>query len=213
MSAGFWRSTDLTRVQTKLRCGTNVNAMGNDYSTPLHLAAQANGDPAVIQALLDAGAYIEAKNTYGESPLHYAALNWNSPIIRVLIEGGASIEATDNKGRTPLHYATGGDLYRPGVAHNPVIPIVHSYGDPLAIRTLVDAGASVEAKDEEGRTPLHYAVGLDGLEPTTSVLSGVLSKTNRIQAASDTKCQVRCLLFLDKTVVNYALTGGSSMSL
>ena len=195
MSADFWRSTDLTRVQTKLRCGTNVNAMGNDYSTPLHLAAQANGDPAVIQALLDAGAYIEAKNTYGESPLHYAALNWNSPIIRVLIEGGASIEATDNKGRTPLHYATGGDLYRPGVAHNPVIPIVHSYGDPLAIRTLVDAGASVEAKDEEGRTPLHYAVGLDGLEPTTSVLSVVWSKTNRNQATSATKCQVHCLLF------------------
>ena len=38
-------------------------------------------------------------------------------------------------------------------------------------------------------------VGLDGLEPTTSVLSGVWSKTNRIQAVSDTRCQVRCLLF------------------
>jgi hypothetical protein len=38
-------------------------------------------------------------------------------------------------------------------------------------------------------------VGLDGLEPTTSVLSGVVSKTNRNQTFSDTKCQVRCLLF------------------
>ena len=56
-------------------------------------------------------------------------------------------------------------------------------------------------------------VGLDGLEPTTSVLSVVWSKTNRNQATSATKCQVHCLLFGNKTVVNYALTGGSSRSL
>ena len=46
-------------------------------------------------------------------------------------------------------------------------------------------------------------MGLDGLEPSTSVLSGVWSKTNRIQAVSDTKRQVRCLLFWNKTEVRF----------
>ena len=46
-------------------------------------------------------------------------------------------------------------------------------------------------------------MGLDRLELSTSVLSGRRSKTSLIQAVSNTKRQVRCLLFWNKTEVRF----------
>ena len=159
--AEFWRSADLAQVEEKLGCGADVKVKGEQSrETLLHLAAQYSEYPSVIQTLVNAGADIDARNAYGESPLHYAALNGNQVMSQVLLEAGAGVEAKDNKGRTPLHFATGGDLRRPGPVRNSVITPVHKFGNPLAIRALADAGANVNAKDEDDRSPLHYAAEL-----------------------------------------------------
>ena len=58
--------------------------------TPLHLAAMANENPAVIETLLKAGAVLEARDKWKNTPLHYAArYNENPAVIETLLKAGA----------------------------------------------------------------------------------------------------------------------------
>ena len=90
--------------------------------TPLHAAAGNNKNPAVIQALLDAGADITAGTQHNRTPLHLAAIeNENVEVLKVLLTAGADIKAEDDSGKTPLQLA------------------LESNEDPAAIRALEEA--------------------------------------------------------------------------
>ena len=54
---------------------------------PLHFAVRWIEDPAVIQALVDAGADVDAKNDHGDTPLHLAA-SGNENLAVILGAGG-----------------------------------------------------------------------------------------------------------------------------
>jgi ankyrin repeat protein len=58
-----------------------------------------------VQALLKAGALIDAKNLRGETPLHEAARNDSPDIIPILLAAGADPAARDQSGSTPLKLA------------------------------------------------------------------------------------------------------------
>ena len=49
--------------------------------TPLHRAAARNESPAVVAALVEAGARVEARTIFGETPLHMAAGNNENPAV------------------------------------------------------------------------------------------------------------------------------------
>lgn len=85
-------------------------------STPLHFATDWPGffpnGPAVVKALLDAGADPSAPIEGGrhtETPLHWAASSDDVELAEALIDGGADIEATGASiaGGTPLDDAVG----------------------------------------------------------------------------------------------------------
>ena len=66
----------------------------NGDNTPLILAAWANENVAVVEALLVAGADLEATNGDGGTPLYFAALSNENPAVpRRLLAAGADIEA------------------------------------------------------------------------------------------------------------------------
>src|ERR1700687_3996538 len=91
-------------------------------------AAQA-GDVSAGQAALDAGADVNAKDQWQQTPLHRAARNGPADLARLLIEkGAADPNAKDEYQWTPLHRA----------AEN---------GHADLARLLIEKGAEVNAKD------------------------------------------------------------------
>ncbi|MCI26571.1 caseinolytic peptidase B protein [Trifolium medium] len=68
--------------------------------TPLHVSA-GNNRTDIVKFLLELQGperiEIEAKNMYGETPLHMAAKNGCSEAAQLLLAHGASVEARANK--------------------------------------------------------------------------------------------------------------------
>ena len=111
--------------------------------TPLHLAAGFNPDLEVAALLLECGANIEAPDYNGRTSLHWAALNAGPASVELLLDQGANIEAQGYGQRTPLHQA----------ARN-----LKSPKEAVAMLKLLERGASIEALDNSGLTPLLLVV-------------------------------------------------------
>jgi ankyrin repeat protein len=60
---------------------------------------------ARVQALLEKGADVEAKDGSGRTPLGWAAEKGYEGIVKQLLEKGADVEAKGGSGRTPLSWA------------------------------------------------------------------------------------------------------------
>ena len=101
----FWRAATLTDVQGCLATSP-VNARNEDGFTPLHYAAGNSTTPAIVTALLDAGAEVNARTENGWTPLHVAAAARTTPaFVTALLDAGADARAVDKDGRKPLDYA------------------------------------------------------------------------------------------------------------
>ena len=77
-----------------------VGTTRDQRSNALRKAAAA-GDEALVRAVLDAGAHVDAANEYGQSALHLAAMHGHVPVIAVLRDWGADAALPDNGGATP----------------------------------------------------------------------------------------------------------------
>ena len=74
-------------------------------TTPLHVAARTNENPAVIAALIKLGTNPNVQDEFAGTPLHGAATNKNLSVLETLIAAGADPMARDVNGDTPLHVA------------------------------------------------------------------------------------------------------------
>jgi ankyrin repeat protein len=111
------------------------------------------GNLLAIQALLDAGANVNAQGPSGWTSLHRAAYNGSTSIAGFLIDEKAQLEIQDIGGRTALHLAA-------------------LQGHTKTTVSLITQGANVDAKDNDGRTPLHLAA-LRGQTPTVEALIAI----------------------------------------
>jgi hypothetical protein len=100
--------------------------------------ASAYGHIEAVRLLIENGANLNEKDSYGDTPLHCATCKGQIDIVRLLIERGACVNAKNLHGIRPLHYAT-----------------AEGYID--IARFLIQNGASIIKKDYYDRTPLHYA--------------------------------------------------------
>lgn len=55
--------------------------------------------------LLERGARINARNKYGNTLLHVAAMNGHTEMVLFLLDKGIKLSTKNNAGSTPLHYA------------------------------------------------------------------------------------------------------------
>ena len=81
-----------------------VVLVGTAFADPIHDAAK-SGDLAGVQAELDKGANVNAKDKNGLTPLHEAAFYGQNEIAELLIAKGADVNAKDVYGATPLDWA------------------------------------------------------------------------------------------------------------
>ncbi len=165
------REGDLQAVERLLsQDPTLVHQQGQNGSTPLHLAALQE-DAAVLTALIEAGAQVNAGNDYGYLPLHYAVMAGQDKNVALLIEAGADIDATAAWGNTALHLAasrhrlaeaellitSGADVNAAGSSEAPPLHGAVRADDAEMVTFLLDNGADVEGRDAWGTTPLHVA--------------------------------------------------------
>ncbi len=137
------KSGDAVAVKALLKQGVDVNAAQGDGMTALHWAAT-NGDVAITQMLLAAGANVRATTRLGgTTPLHLATQSGQAQVAAALIAAGAEPNLATATGATPLMLAA-------------------RSGSPETVTRLVEVGADLNAKEKTyGQTALMVAAGLD----------------------------------------------------
>ena len=134
-----------------------------------------DGDLAGVQAYLDAGVDINARDENGSTPLHWAALEGHKDIVELLINRGAQVNAKDNTANTPLDLAIRyeklaiAELLRAQGANTGTIHVVARNGYLAGVQAYLDAGVDINARDENGSTPLHWAA-LEGHKDIVELL-------------------------------------------
>jgi len=139
-------------VEILLANGADVNAKG--CSSPPLIRATLNNRLDTIKVLLKNGADIQAVDNEGNTALHSAAYHGNSKdakeTLEYLLSNGADIDAINKRGETPLITSLTADWGSSSyVGHKNRLSVM---------KVLCEHGANVNAKENEGNTPLHHAV-------------------------------------------------------
>ncbi|MBD2667221.1 ankyrin repeat domain-containing protein [Richelia sinica FACHB-800] len=119
-------------------------AKGGDLNQPCEIYGEKwlplnfflSNNEALAERLIQAGANVNAKDTKGDTPLHY--LGASTKNAQLLLSRGAKVNVRNQNGSTPLH---------------------NVFGQKTAavIKLLINQGAEVNARNQEQMTPLHFA--------------------------------------------------------
>ncbi|GIY18397.1 poly polymerase tankyrase [Caerostris darwini] len=130
--------TDVVKVLIKHKA--NVDKLTNaqhDKLTPLMFASQ-KGHLDVVKLLVEHNAQVEMKDKKQRTALTHGVINGHTHITSFLLRLGANPNATDTSGNTLVHYAA-------------------AYGWYFSLKLLIEAGASLNLKNDWKITPLSLA--------------------------------------------------------
>ncbi|WP_299394158.1 ankyrin repeat domain-containing protein [Pelagibius sp.] len=156
-------------ISVLAEAGANLESRVENGWTPLFFAVTESSNPEVAKRLLDLGASLTAQDDEYGTPLHAAAGGTLAPeMVALLIQYGADVHAADDLGSTPMHW-----VYLRGV----VDEVMREHGYDIGsdeetdeerrlnmeaaksiIPMLKAAGAKINARNDNGETPLHWAV-------------------------------------------------------
>jgi ankyrin repeat protein len=146
-------------VQILLAAGGSVAAVDKRAGeiegdhTPLHYAVEGQ-NRAVVEAILNAGADVNALTSGGSTPLNAAIARGNLELVQLLVERGAAVANFSRK------------RFRP-----PLLAVVSAQipieAKPALIEFLLKAGADPNATDHRGSTALHSLVAGHDVENQT----------------------------------------------
>lgn len=133
-------------MESILSRGASVSAKDNEGGTPLHHAISNFSVIASIteklEILLSRGADINAQNDAGLTPLSLATKARGVSCMAHILKYNPDVHIADNQGRTALHFAA---MYR-------------GFHLDRGFEALLKTGVDVNKKDNDGLTPLFYAL-------------------------------------------------------
>ena len=159
---------DIDQVERNLYWGADVNGIGPDGNSPLHVAAE-RGNRVIAQILLEKNADVDLPNRDGHTALYLAVMSGriqiallltkyqarfapdqllldvarnginDRDVLRFLLKQGAQINIQDDEGNTPLHIAV-------------------NLGHRVLVRQLITRGADLNLKNKAGNNPLELAI-------------------------------------------------------
>jgi ankyrin repeat protein len=166
----FWaalNTADSARIRELVGAGADVNVpIGNlGGETPL-IRAVTSDNPELVRLLIELGADV---NLASQGPRNWTPLMFahhNPELIRELVSAGADLNArtTAFSIGSPL----GGTKVCPGGAT--ALHLAAATGNAESIRVLLQAGAEVEAREEDGLAPLDYALRLGSANAAAEAL-------------------------------------------
>jgi len=126
---------------------------------------------SMAERLIREGADVNARDSFGMTPLHTAVRAGRHDVVEVLIARGADVNARSDRGQTPLFCAAAGESRQIAehlIAHGADVNAKDNYGmTPLhgaahagrteLVELLISKGAEVNATCQTGMTPLHCA--------------------------------------------------------
>ncbi|KAJ3030949.1 UNVERIFIED_CONTAM: Palmitoyltransferase zdhhc13 [Siphonaria sp. JEL0065] len=140
------RSGQIQMATYLMKKNADPNLYDKQGYNSLHLAAHA-GHSMMAVYLIAMGMDVDSLDSMGRTSLMWTAYQGNSEeSMKVFIKLGASIDRTDSTGMTALHWAVVSNHLK-------------------FAKILLDAGASPEIKDPQGKTPADWAQER-GLLPT-----------------------------------------------
>ena len=157
-------------VEELINKGYNLNKQDPSTGlTTLMEVAKIDENPELIEALIEHGADVNAKDFAGTTVLMYASVYNNNPaIIETLIKHGADINAKDRQGRTALILAITNDK------------------DVTTIDTLIANGANVNDKFIHNSTALYLAASISSYTEVIETLinHGAIVRADDLCAAA-----------------------------
>ena len=176
---------------------------------PIHWAAWKNKNLSILEALIKAGANVNAQNIYGQPVFDYAFFSKNLETVNFLIKAGADVNFLDKNGTTVLmsnflnnkndmniQYEIAKTLIQSGAdvnlgEHTFPLSFVISQNKEIEreklmqikiINMLIQAGADVNAKHFSDESHLHRAAGYNTNPEVIEIL---------IQAGADVNAKDR----------------------
>ncbi|CAF4405899.1 unnamed protein product [Rotaria socialis] len=147
------------------------------FTNTLHRACQ-QGNFDIVKKILSSEYYIHrpdinAKDSQGSTALHRASFIGHDDIVRLLIKEGSHVLARDANGATTLHRAAAGNrpsalaiLINEGLVNceernykNCWVPLHEAafHNSAACVRVLLDCGAPLRPRTDQGKTPLELA--------------------------------------------------------
>ncbi len=153
-------------------------------SLPLHYAA-GQGEIAIAELLLSAGAEVDGGDSDNSRPIDLAAVNGQVEMVKFLLKHGADIDQQDKNGFSPLSFAMnagridvvellikrGADIkncHRDGL--NGLLPNVADRGHILLAELLLKKGGDIHYANHGGATLLHRSAQAGQVEMTEFLL-------------------------------------------
>ena len=103
-------------------------------------------DSSIVQALVDAGADVNAVNKFGQTPLRYTVNTFSYygdiETIKILLNAGADQNLLFHRGGTYLHQFFW----------------VYHFDDAEILQVIIDATEDINALDDNGKTALDVAI-------------------------------------------------------